>query len=120
MKAPRFEIARHIVALAALGAGVARGATTEDRPIVITAADYWTGGVTLQQKAQNLGYLQFMERNPKMWTIMVWLFSFQGDYGVTAPYLAMASFVVASVPLLLVFLFCQRIILRGIIIPSMK
>jgi ABC-type glycerol-3-phosphate transport system permease component len=32
----------------------------------------------------------------------------------------MASFVVASVPTLLVFLFCQRIILRGIIIPTEK
>ncbi|MCD6362222.1 MAG: hypothetical protein J7M38_15290 [Armatimonadetes bacterium] len=32
----------------------------------------------------------------------------------------MAAFVLASIPTLLVFMFCQNIILRGIIIPQMK
>lgn len=59
-------------------------------------------------------------QDPKMWTIMVWLFAFQGQVGTREPHLAMASFVVASLPPLIVFLFCQRIILRGIIIPTMK
>jgi ABC-type glycerol-3-phosphate transport system permease component len=36
------------------------------------------------------------------------------------PWVITAGFVVASIPTLLVFVFCQRIILRGIIIPSMK
>jgi hypothetical protein len=36
------------------------------------------------------------------------------------PWLATAGYVVISIPTLLVFLFCQKIILRGIIIPSMK
>jgi ABC-type glycerol-3-phosphate transport system permease component len=36
------------------------------------------------------------------------------------PYMVMAGFVIASIPTLLVFIFCQRIILRGIIIPTMK
>jgi len=31
-----------------------------------------------------------------------------------------AGYVVISIPTLLIFLFCQKIILRGIIIPSMK
>ncbi len=31
-----------------------------------------------------------------------------------------AGFVVISIPTLLVFMFCQRIILRGIILPQMK
>ena len=32
----------------------------------------------------------------------------------------MAVFVLASIPTLLVFMFCRNIILRGIIIPQMK
>ena len=55
-----------------------------------------------------------------MWTIMVWLYQFQMRYTATEPWLVMASLVVVSVPTLLMFLFCQRIILRGIIIPQMK
>jgi len=55
-----------------------------------------------------------------MWTIMVWLYQFQQRYTASEPWLVMASLVVVSVPTLLMFLFCQRIILRGIIIPTMK
>jgi len=62
-------------------------------------------------------------QNEKMWTLMVWLYQFQQIYSA-APYfekyLVMAAFVVASVPILLVFTFCQRVIMRGIILPSMK
>ena len=36
------------------------------------------------------------------------------------PYLVMAALVLASVPTFIIFLTCQKIILRGIIIPSMK
>ena len=58
-----------------------------------------------------------------MWTIMVWLFQFQQTYTrapYNEPYLVMASLVIVSIPTLIVFLFCQKIILRGIIIPTMK
>ena len=58
-------------------------------------------------------------QNPKMWTIMVWLYDFQGRY-VARPGMCMAAFALASVPTLLVFLFCQKIIMRGIVIPTMK
>jgi ABC-type glycerol-3-phosphate transport system permease component len=34
--------------------------------------------------------------------------------------LVMASLVIAAVPTLIVFVFCQNIILRGIIVPSFK
>lgn len=34
--------------------------------------------------------------------------------------LVMASLVVAAIPTLLVFIFCQNIILRGIVIPTFK
>jgi multiple sugar transport system permease protein len=58
--------------------------------------------------------------DPQKWTIMVWLFAFQGTHGSSAPYLVMASFVIASLPPLLVFILCQRVILRGIMIPQLK
>ena len=58
-------------------------------------------------------------QDPKMWTIMVWLYDFQGRYSYE-PGMCMAAFVLASLPTLLVFLFCQKIIMRGIVIPTMK
>ena len=58
-------------------------------------------------------------QDPRMWTIMVWLYDFQIRYA-TEPGMCMAAFALASVPTLLVFLFCQKIIMRGIVIPTMK
>jgi len=58
-------------------------------------------------------------QDPQMWTIMVWLYDFQGRYAAE-PGMCMASFALASIPTLLVFLFCQKIIMRGIVIPTMK
>lgn len=58
-------------------------------------------------------------QNEKMWTIMVWLYNFQARMS-DQPSMVMAALMLASIPTLLVFLFCQKIILRGIIIPSMK
>ena len=55
----------------------------------------------------------------RMWTLMVWIYQYQ-QAARAFPYMVMAAFVLASIPTLLVFLFCQRIILRGIIIPTMK
>ncbi len=54
--------------------------------------------------------------DPKMWTLMVYLQQFMNSN----PYnLVMASFVLASIPTLVVFLLAQRTILRGIVIPTM-
>jgi multiple sugar transport system permease protein len=58
-------------------------------------------------------------QDSNMWTLMVWLFQFRINYAAY-PWLGMAAFVIASLPTLLVFVFCQRIILRGIIIPTEK
>lgn len=55
----------------------------------------------------------------RMWTLMVWIYQYQ-QAARAFPYMVMAAFVLASIPTLLVFLFCQRVILRGIIIPTMK
>ncbi|MFZ2655497.1 MAG: carbohydrate ABC transporter permease [Victivallales bacterium] len=54
-----------------------------------------------------------------MWTIAVWLYQANIIWGDT-PWIAMAGFVVASIPTLVVFILCQNIILRGIILPTMK
>lgn len=56
-------------------------------------------------------------QNPKMWTMMVWLYELQ----ITAPkYITMAALTVAAIPTLLVFIFTQNVIMRGIILPSYK
>jgi len=52
------------------------------------------------------------------WTIMVWVYEFQA---LGAPqYVMMAALVLASLPMLVVFLFAQRTIMRGVILPSYK
>ena len=56
-------------------------------------------------------------QDPKMWTFMVFLYEFQQIHSVP---MAMAALVVAAMPTLLIFIFCQRIILRGIVVPSFK
>ncbi len=56
-------------------------------------------------------------QDPRMWTLMVWLYELQ----IASPsYVVMAALTVAAIPTLLVFVFCQNIIMRGIIIPSFK
>ncbi len=58
-------------------------------------------------------------QDSKMWTLMVWLFNYQARMS-EYPYMVMAALVLGSLPTLIVFLLCQKIILRGIIVPSMK
>lgn len=53
-----------------------------------------------------------------MWTLMVWLQQFAVQWG-TGPIMT-AGLVLAAIPTLLVFLFCQRIIIRGIPLPTFK
>jgi multiple sugar transport system permease protein len=48
---------------------------------------------------------------------MVWLYNLQG----TAPqYVIMAALTLSALPMLLVFLAAQKVILRGIVLPSFK
>lgn len=56
-------------------------------------------------------------QDPRMWTLMVFLYQFQQMYSTP---LIMAALVITSLPTLLVFLLCQNLILRGIVIPSYK
>ncbi len=62
-------------------------------------------------------YAMLVCQDPKMWTMMVWLYQLQ----ISAPqYVTMAALTVAAIPTLLVFVFAQNVIMRGIIIPSFK
>jgi len=59
-------------------------------------------------------------QDPNMWTLSVWMYQANLWWSSSDPWLVNAGFVVVSVPTLLAFLFCQKIILEGIIVPSMK
>jgi ABC-type glycerol-3-phosphate transport system permease component len=50
----------------------------------------------------------------RMWTLMVWLFQMQ-QY--SHPSVVYASLVIAAIPTLIIFLLCQNLILRGIVVP---
>ena len=76
--------------------------------------------IALQSFVYSYGAFMFaflVCQNPKMWTMMVWLYELQ----ITAPkYITMSALAMAALPTLLVFIFCQNIIMRGIILPSFK
>jgi multiple sugar transport system permease protein len=56
-------------------------------------------------------------QDPGMWTLMVWLYRLNGGSGAGVIY---ASLIIAAIPTLLVFVFCQNIIMRGIVVPVEK
>lgn len=56
-------------------------------------------------------------QDEKMWTLMPWLYQLQQRSGEGVVF---ASLLIASVPTLLVFAFCQNIIMRGIVVPVEK
>ena len=58
-------------------------------------------------------------QDKSMWTIAVWLYQ-ASMWWDKMPWVVSAGFVVASIPIFIVFVSTQKIILRGIIIPSMK
>ena len=58
-------------------------------------------------------------QDKSMWTIAVWLYQ-ASQWWDSSPWIVSAGFVIASIPTFLLFISCQKIILRGIIIPSMK
>lgn len=58
-------------------------------------------------------------QDPKVWTVAVWTYQFYQTTS-SAPYTVLAAFIINSIPVLVVFLMCQKVILRGIILPQMK
>lgn len=53
------------------------------------------------------------------WTLAVWMYQLSQTFA-HQPWCVMAGFVVVSIPTAFVFLVCQKVILRGIVLPSMK
>ena len=53
------------------------------------------------------------------WTIAVWMYQMSQEMA-GQPWCVMAGFVLVSIPTAAVFLLCQKVILRGIVLPSMK
>ena len=53
------------------------------------------------------------------WTIAVWMYQLSQQMS-GQPWCVMAGFVLVSIPTAVVFLLCQKVILRGIVLPSMK
>ncbi len=72
----------------------------------ITAYNSWEWALLVCQKQSH-------------WTLSVWLYQMNQSFSAT-PWVAMAGFVIISIPTAIVFLLCQRIIMRGIVLPSMK
>jgi multiple sugar transport system permease protein len=58
------------------------------------------------------------EQAQRQWPLMVWIYEFQA---LAAPqYVMMAALVIAALPTLIIFLFAQNVIMKGIILPSFK
>ncbi|MCD5391082.1 ABC transporter permease subunit [candidate division NPL-UPA2 bacterium] len=56
-------------------------------------------------------------QDPRMWTLMVHLYMLQQRASQPVVF---ASLIIAAIPTFLIFLFCQNIILRGIVVPTEK
>ncbi len=65
----------------------------------------------------NFMYAFILCQDRSMWTLMVWLYQLQqfSSQGVV-----FASLIVAAIPTLLVFVLCQNIIIKGIVVPTEK
>lgn len=82
------------------------------KPILaILALGTFTGAYTM------FLYPLLVAPDQDMWLMSVWLFQFQQRSTSAAVF---ASVVIASVPTMLIFLFTQRMIMRGIVIPTEK
>ena len=54
------------------------------------------------------------------WTLAVWMYQMSADTFAGQPWCVTAGFVLVSIPTAVVFLLCQKVIMRGIVLPSMK
>ena len=62
-------------------------------------------------------YALILAPDPKIWTIMVYIYELRMTVDAPVVY---ASLILTALPTLLVFVFCQNVILRGIVVPSEK
>ena len=56
-------------------------------------------------------------QDPRMWTLMPWLYQLQQYSG---PGVVYASLLIAAIPTLAIFTLCQKVIMRGIVVPVEK
>lgn len=56
-------------------------------------------------------------QDEKMWTLMPWLYQLQDRSGQGVIF---ASLIIAAIPTFIVFTFCQKVIIRGIVVPVEK
>lgn len=56
-------------------------------------------------------------QDKSMWTMMVYLYQLQQT---SSQAVGFAALIIAAIPTLLVFIFCQNIIIRGIVVPTEK
>ena len=73
-------------------------------------------------QAFNMAYGNFMMallicQDERMWTLMPWIYQLQMHSGEGIIY---ASILIAAIPTFILFVFCQNIIMRGIVVPSEK
>jgi multiple sugar transport system permease protein len=72
--------------------------------------------------AFNAAYSNFMYafilcQDKDMWTLSVWLYQLQQFSSQGVVY---ASLMIAAIPTLIIFVLCQNVILRGIVVPTEK
>jgi multiple sugar transport system permease protein len=61
-------------------------------------------------------YAFLVAQDQKMWTLMVYIYQLQQSSAPRA--VIMAALTLAAVPTLVIFLLCQRVIMRGIVLPG--
>ena len=93
------------------------GKPVRSRRVIALIAAYV---VALQ--AFNIAYMMFLYAlvvcpRQDMWLLSVWLYQFQRN---ACSSVVFASVLIASIPSLLVFVLAQKIIIRGIVVPSEK
>jgi len=62
-------------------------------------------------------YALILAPKQEMWTVMVYIYQLRQSVDAPVVY---ASLILTAIPNILVFVFCQNIILRGIVVPSEK
>ncbi len=65
----------------------------------------------------NFMYALLICQDERMWTLMVWLYQLQERSGQAVTY---ASLLIAAVPTFIIFILCQKVIMRGIVVPVEK
>jgi len=63
-------------------------------------------------------YAFLVAQDQKMWTLMVYIYQLQASSAPRST--IMAALTLAAIPTLVVFLLCQRVIMRGIVLPGEK